>query len=464
MIREEAKIIKFLFVIFDILTTCLSGILAYYIKWSQSEGTWSIENSIYIGSIVLISLLNFIIFKHLEVYEEKRLNSQNDLILNMIKGNVISFSILAGMIFIFQEKTYSRLFFGSFFLLSLIITIIQKTTIIWVINNYLKQNPYSKRILIIGNYERGKYIIDLMTNQISFGHKIIGFLPIETIKNDQGEGEAKIENIIRESCVDEIVFALNNDKNINVYQYINKCKKAGIVCRILPSLWNPGERSLDIEMLQGVPFIVLKSSAITEIGLMFKRAIDILFGSVGCIIFALTYPFIAVAIKKDSQGPILYKQKRVGKNGRIFQILKYRTMIHNAENFIDDIENKNEMKGPIFKINNDPRITRVGKWLRKTSLDELPQFWNVLKGEMSLVGTRPPTIEEVKKYKLEHLKRIAIKPGITGMWQVSGRNLIKDFETILELDFQYIENWSFKMELSILAKTIWVVLKGKGSY
>lgn len=450
-------------VLLDIFSVVLSAHIAYFIKWKSSEETWAIEQFTYNGSIALICFINLIIFKLLRIYDEKHPLSKKKFILNIGKGIFISFSVLAILIFILQEKTYSRIFFASFSLSTLIITAGQKLLVFWMLHNYLGKMPYSRRFLIVGNYERGKYVLDMMTSQVSFGHKIIGFMPIEDIVKENLDEIINIENIIRESCVDEIIFTLNNDKSINISYYIAMCKKAGVVCRILPSLWTPNEKSIELEELQGVPFIIIKSSSITEAGIIFKRSVDILIGFLGCMVFILTYPIVAAVIRFDSEGPVLYRQKRVGKNGRIFTLLKYRTMKKEADEILHEIQEKNEMNGPIFKIHNDPRITKVGKWLRKTSIDELPQFWNVLKGEMSLVGTRPPTPEEVKKYRLEHLKRIAIKPGITGMWQVSGRNLIKDFETILELDSQYIENWSFKMEIKIMIKTIWVVIKGKGS-
>ncbi len=463
MIRQEVKTIKWLLILFDLLSVTIAANLAYLAKWIESQKTWIIERDQFYGSIVIIFLANTIIFRILNVYSEKINTSKKKYIIDTMKGIITSFSVLAIIIFLFQEKTYSRLFFGLFAISTLIFTLIQKSIIFWILDNYLKEKSYSRRLLVIGSPERGKFIIDLMSNQVSFGHKIVGFQPIEKIEKESIKEIINIERTLKESCVDEIVFALNSDKNINLSNFINKCKKAGVVCRILPSLWSPNEKSIDIESLQGVPFIVVKSSAITDTGLMIKRVIDIVFGIIGCLIFVLSYPIIAAVIKWDSPGPVLYKQKRVGKNGRVFKIIKYRTMRDKAEEMIDLISEENEMNGPIFKIENDPRITKIGRWLRKTSLDEIPQFWNILKGEMSLIGTRPPTLEEVKKYKLEHLKRIAVKPGLTGMWQVSGRNLIKDFQTILELDFQYIENWNYKMELKILMKTIWVVFRGKGA-
>ena len=206
----------------------------------------------------------------------------------------------------------------------------------------------------------------------------------------------------------------------------------------------------------------MRTSNFNAAGLLYKRLLDIAGGLVGVLLFLLMYPFVALAIKLDTPGPVLFKQKRMGQHGRVFDLFKFRTMFVDAEARKAELMQSNEMGGIMFKMANDPRITRVGRFLRKTSLDEFPQFINVLKGEMSLVGTRPPTLDEVAKYRPEHLKRISAKPGITGMWQVSGRNKITDFDQIVELDCKYLDQWRFYDDLRILFKTVFIVLAAQG--
>lgn len=193
-----------------------------------------------------------------------------------------------------------------------------------------------------------------------------------------------------------------------------------------------------------------------------KRLIDIIVAVVGLIITAMVAIVVAIAAFMDTPGPIFYSQIRCGLNGRCFQIWKFRSMIVGADKLKHLV--KNEANGQIFKSANDPRITRVGKFLRRTSLDELPQFWNVLKGEMSLVGTRPPTPDEVIDYEAHHWQRLRVKPGITGEWQANGRSRIKDFETIVSMDINYQHKWSVAYDLSLMIKTIWVVLNKNGAY
>ena len=201
----------------------------------------------------------------------------------------------------------------------------------------------------------------------------------------------------------------------------------------------------------------------SEESMIIKRIIDIVGGTVGSVITILVAIILGPIIKMESPGPILFKQKRVGKNGRFFEIYKFRSMGVDAEARKKDLMNQNEVDGHMFKMTNDPRVTKVGKFIRATSIDELPQFFNVLKGDMSLVGTRPPTIDEFREYKSHHKKRLSMKPGITGMWQVSGRSNITDFEEVVRLDADYIDNYTLFLDFKILAKTFVVVFAKIGS-
>ena len=194
-----------------------------------------------------------------------------------------------------------------------------------------------------------------------------------------------------------------------------------------------------------------------------KRAMDLCGAVVGLIISIPIIAVTAIPLKLESPGPLFFKQKRVGLNGRIFEIYKLRSMYVDAEERKKELMAQNEMNGLMFKMTDDPRITRVGKFIRKTSIDELPQFWNVLCGDMSLVGTRPPTVDEYDRYESHHKRRLSMKPGITGMWQVSGRSGVQNFEDVVRLDTQYIDHWSLRLDVEILLKTIAVVFARKGA-
>ncbi len=196
---------------------------------------------------------------------------------------------------------------------------------------------------------------------------------------------------------------------------------------------------------------------------MIKRLIDIIGSLAGLLITGIFYPFVALMIKLDSKGPVVFSQIRIGKNGRRFKIYKFRSMYTDAEERKKELSAQNEIQGLMFKIEDDPRITKVGKFLRKTSIDELPQFFNVLKGDMSLVGTRPPTEDEFEKYTPYYRRRLCMTPGLTGLWQVSGRSNVEDFDDVVKYDLHYIDHWSLSLDIKILFQTVLVVLFGKGA-
>jgi exopolysaccharide biosynthesis polyprenyl glycosylphosphotransferase len=273
----------------------------------------------------------------------------------------------------------------------------------------------------------------------------------------------ELPRILEQGEIDEVIFAVGDDVSLNLKDYINIVSQMGIEARILPSLWDMDSDQVQVEQFQGIPFLTLRVNNFNAAGLLYKRILDIVGGLIGSLIFLGMYPIAAIAIKLDSPGPVLFKQERIGKNGRVFKLLKFRSMYQDAEERKKELMAKNEMDGFMFKMEKDPRVTPVGRFLRKTSLDEFPQFVNVLKGEMSLVGTRPPTPDEVADYDFAHRRRISAKPGITGLWQVSGRNKVKDFEKVVELDCKYLDQWRFIDDIKILLKTIYVVILRKGA-
>lgn len=273
---------------------------------------------------------------------------------------------------------------------------------------------------------------------------------------------------IRTASLDEIYINLPAGNEHEVAQYIEELEDMGIVVNVnVPSLEKILEESkfdnLGCEIKADVPMAIFTPAVHNDSQLFLKRAMDIIGGLVGTI---LSFPIIlitAIPLLLESPGPLIFKQQRIGKNGRVFNIYKLRSMYTDAEERKKALMEQNKMDGFMFKMDNDPRITKVGKFIRKTSIDELPQFWNVLKGDMSLVGTRPPTVDEFEQYESHHKRRLSLKPGITGLWQVSGRSNIQDFEEVVRLDCEYIDNWSVWLDIKILLKTVVIVLTHKGA-
>ena len=277
-------------------------------------------------------------------------------------------------------------------------------------------------------------------------------------------GADDVTAYIHKNWVDEVFFAL--PEHVDIPKKIMKdCNRMGVVTHVQLAALNELGKNQVVEEIAG--YMVLSSSIniVSSWQLLVKRLMDIAGGLVGCIFTGIIYIFIAPIMKVKSPGPVFFSQVRMGKNGKPFKIYKFRSMYMDAEERKKELMEKNNIKdGLMFKMDDDPRIIKgIGHFIRKTSLDEFPQFWNILKGDMSLVGTRPPTIDEWDKYELHHRRRLAIKPGLTGMWQVSGRSEITDFEEVVELDTKYIEQWSIGLYIKILFNTVTVVFTGSGA-
>lgn len=263
--------------------------------------------------------------------------------------------------------------------------------------------------------------------------------------------------------VDEVMIHLPGATGDELARLISLIGTMGIACRVTINIDGLDLRDASCGYFGGMKVISFGEGRDYGAALIVKRLMDIAGGLVGIIITAVMYPFIALWIKADSPGPVVFSQVRIGLNGRRFKIYKFRSMYNDAEARKKELEDKNEMKGLMFKLEDDPRVTRAGRFLRKTSLDEFPQFLNVLKGEMSLVGTRPPTEDEFLKYTPHHRRRLCMTPGLTGLWQVSGRSDISDFDEVVRLDLEYIDNWSIGLDLKIILQTVGVVFMGRGA-
>jgi exopolysaccharide biosynthesis polyprenyl glycosylphosphotransferase len=451
--------------IFDAICIIISAYAAYFLRKAYEPG-FSLPSDAFTASILIIVIANNYFMGYFKLYSDQKFKSQWHLMSSILKSIALDFTILGACIFMFKLTKYSRGFLLFFATLTFLSIYIQRLLTYSYVDKNAKNKFSSYNILIVGPVERSHLVKELLEKQLSWGHKVIGRLSLHPEICEDGDCLGPLERlpeILRNQEVDEVVFALNGDKSFTLSEYLYECRRIGVRVRILPSLWQAGDTNISVEQCQTVPFITIKTANFNATGLLYKRIMDIGGGLLGTLLFCIMYPFVAIAIKLDSCGPVIFRQKRVGQHGRVFGLYKFRSMYVNAEDLKQDLSLKNEMNGNMFKLERDPRITRVGKFLRRTSLDEFPQFVNVLKGEMSLVGTRPPTVDEVDTYKPDHLKRLTAKPGITGMWQVSGRNQIKDFDKVVALDCKYLDHWRFSDDIKILFKTVYVVLKRKGA-
>ena len=275
-----------------------------------------------------------------------------------------------------------------------------------------------------------------------------------------------LENVIKKYNIDEVYFLQKREMDtVKLQQYIDLCIIMGVSCRVIVDTFRRRRANSYVSCIGTYPLITFHTISLNNGAKTFKRIFDIFFALFAIIVTSPIMLITAIAIRIDSPGPAIFKQVRVGKNGRHFRIWKFRSMYTNAEEMKEKLKELNQVSdGMMFKIKDDPRITRVGKFIRKTSIDELPQFFNVLFGSMSVVGTRPPTLDEVAKYSAKQWRRLSIKPGITGMWQANGRSDIKDFDKVVELDTQYIDEWTPLLDIKIIFKTVLEVVAHKNAF
>lgn len=272
----------------------------------------------------------------------------------------------------------------------------------------------------------------------------------------------KLTYILRQDIIDEVLYCRNTINQDEIKNLIYSCEEIGVVFRMQSSFFHMPSTKTHLSFYEDVPFLTFSNIPTNKFSHRWKMLVDILASFFILMIWSPFILIIAIAIKTTSKGPIIFKQKRVGLRGRAFEIYKFRTMVHDAEKQRELLEKHNEMDGPVFKIKDDPRITKIGKILRKTGLDEIPQFFNVLNGDMSLVGPRPPLPSEVKQYERWQLRRLSMRPGITCIWQIAPNRNNISFNEWMKLDLQYIDSWSLKLDFILLFKTVQTILRGSG--
>jgi len=326
----------------------------------------------------------------------------------------------------------------------------------------------TRNVLIVGTGPEAHALRHHLESIRHLGYTFKGFIDFPNtqaaFKAASGDVVGTLDTLFqnaRKQFVDEIFFTTPCEQGL-VQDVLDQARVHGVDLRVVPDLYGGLAWNSPIEYIGQFPTIPLHRGYVPEIGLLIKRGVDIVFSALALILLSPVLLAIAIAVKLDSPGPIFYSSERIGKKGRVFRCTKFRTMVRDAERRRADVMHMNERDGVLFKISNDPRITKMGSFLRKYSLDELPQFFNVLVGDMSIVGPRPPIASEVKEYKLSHLRRLDVTPGITGLWQVQARQ-DPSFDNYISLDVTYIENWSLWLDLKIIARTIAVVLAGTGT-
>ena len=469
MLKQQAQLFSKFAVAADIAAILTAFVLAFNAV-QMTTGRLSVFQD---SSWVLVFVIPVWIFllTYFGLYDSMRTKSFFTVFAELLKVHVVGGLLVSSCVFLVHATSYSRLLFGSFIIFSLVLMTLVKGGIKLLLK-YLRRKGYNSRnILVVGSGVQMHRFVDVIQQHNDWGFVIAGVvgLPDEPDAADF-TGCFKLGDIddlvaiCKQNKIDEVVFSLPRRDVTVVDEYLITLQEMGISVRMVMDLYDAPTSRKELSLFHGdIPMLTYHCKAFDSWQLFLKRCLDIIGSVVGLIITGIMLPFVAAAIRLESPGPLFFGQKRVGENGRTFTCWKFRSMFVDAEKRKYELMAHNEMDGAMFKMKDDPRVTRVGRFIRKTSIDELPQFLNVLRGEMSLVGTRPPTPDEVATYENWHRKRICIKPGITGLWQVSGRNQIQDFDEVVRLDIRYIEEWTLWLDIKILARTIWVVFTANGA-
>lgn len=478
MQKSKNNLIILIHTLLDIILVVTSFIAAYFIKNYIIPPPYrglSLTPNYYI--VLLIAMITmYLTFNFFNLYISFSLKRFRNLLFNMIKAVSTGVIMLIAFLYLFKMQDVSRILLGVFYINTIILLSISKGIIFLILKAYESNIHNIPNVLIIGSKQRAKHVIDLIL-QSKATIKIIGCLEID--EKEIGKvvtGGIRVlgtmddlKNIVLKGVVDEVIFAMSLSKIEFADKYMLLIEEIGIHVRIIPDwhihslLYKPRFAKIMFDDFFGTPTMIVSPTSSMFRDLFLKSLIDYTSSAI-MILFLL--PFIIViglAIKIFSWGPVFFKQERLGLNGRKFYLYKFRTMVPEAEKMISRVKNFNEADGPVFKMEKDPRIIPfIGKTLRKMSLDELPQLFNVLRGEMSLVGPRPPIPSEVEQYDVWQRRRLSMKPGLTCLWQIAPNRHDIGFKRWMEMDLEYIDNWSLKLDILIILRTMKVVIAGHG--
>jgi exopolysaccharide biosynthesis polyprenyl glycosylphosphotransferase len=457
----------------DILLISVSVLLAYWVRYELQwfrDISYHHSLSAYVPFSLLFTALMLLAFQMDRVYQQWRGCPWLDQVYRIINATAKSVVVMLAITFVLQPRQYSRLLLVEAGIIAVILLVLSRVVQNGIAGWLRARGVGVDRVIIVGAGEAGRTVMRAIVARPELGYQVIGFVDDNPDKGSTDIGRFKalgptsnLALLIEEEAVDEVIITLPWMYHRKIMSIVRECERRQVSARIVPDLFQMSLSRVDVDDLGGVPLVGVREIGFERGALLIKRGIDIVGAVVGLVLGFPLLALIGAAIRLDSPGPIVFRQTRVGIAGKTFEMYKFRSMHEEAEAELEQLRELNEADGPIFKMRDDPRLTRVGRFLRRTSLDELPQLWNVLRGEMSLVGPRPPLPAEVARYMEWHKKRLEVRPGMTALWQVSGRSTLSFDEGVL-LDVYYIENWSLWLDFKILLRTIPKVLFGAGAY
>lgn len=472
--RLGRRAVRNMTIITDLLLISAGFAFAYVARY---EFQWLLPTTVivpysqYVGQQALLTLLLVITFSQNRVWSRRRGEFWIDEVSRVGYATAAGIALMMAFTFFFRPLAFSRLL-----LVWALVFIVLFIAIARMLRRLILEILYRRGIgvdktLIIGAGEAGRSVIRTLLARPDLGFRAIGYLDEPTGQQSVGSGRIPrlgawhdLEPILKhEPEVRTIFIALPSQHQEHIEELLTVCHRQGVIARVVPDLFQLSLNRVDFSNMAGIPTLSTREVRISPIGMTLKRSLDLLVVLLLAVPALILTAITTVAIKLESPGPAFFFQERVGFQGKPFRMAKFRSMVLDADDQKEALEALNEADGPIFKIRDDPRLTRVGRVIRRFSLDEIPQFYNVLLGDMSLVGPRPPLATEVARYQPWHMQRLAVKGGITGLWQVSGRSDLTFDEQCL-LDIYYIENWSLALDLRIILQTIPRALFGSGAY
>ena len=420
--------------------------------------------------IPLVLALTLGLLSYFGAYAMPNRTSLGGYIWAIFKTVVVTIGLLLSLLFFLRIQYVSRYVILMFAVGEPVMLFLIRAGSIRFYKNQVKSGARILRVLIVGTRSRAQELVRALRRQVMWGVQVVGFVDPDpaclghTILGVPVIGTVEnMHECLKNNVIDEVIIAIPRSLLDDAEPIVMACEEEGIRLRFMADVFNVQVARVSLSEVQGIPLLNMEPVARDQRELLAKRFFDITCTLLALPFLAPVFLLVALIIKIDSPGPVFFVQPRVGLRKRVFPMVKFRSMHVDAEEKLQEIEHLNEADGPIFKIANDPRVTRVGRWLRKTSIDELPQLINVLRGEMSLVGPRPMSLRDVDRFDRGiQRKRFSVQPGLTCLWQISGRSNLP-FEKWLELDLDYITNWSFWLDLKILFKTIPAVLKSRGA-
>ncbi len=463
MLHQQRELRIFLAQMTDAVLLGFGLWLAHFLRFNLPD--WSFDRLARIQNfesfhpiLAFVVLFGPIILDACHIYRHTLIESQKQFTIHLLQSMLLLLGMTVLLIYLLRMGDLARGVILLFTCIAFALIATRHFLLQDFFDRFLHGRYYPPSVLLVGDAESTERLQRQIATEKSMKMTVVG--AINNLDNLQDE----ISNWLHRHPISAVIFRAPHLDFEKVQQGINLCEREGVEAWMLADHIQPNIFQLFLERFQDQPVLVFSARKAALWEILSKRLLDLLLSGIGLILAAPLMLLVALIIRITSRGPAIFTQERSGLHGRVFRMHKFRSMISNAAMLQSELTIFNEMKGPVFKITKDPRVTRFGAFLRRSSMDELPQLWNVFKGEMSMVGPRPLPIYETQQIStLDHRRRLSMKPGLTCLWQISGRNVVCDFNEWARLDLQYVDNWSFWLDLKILLKTVPVVLFGFGA-